>query len=66
MVKDLEIYQIMTYIWQIVPFKITLGIQMMNIMQDRSPETLQVMAEMEGQQEQIEDLKREIEELKEK
>ena len=29
--------------------------QMMNIMQDRSPETLQVMAEMEGQQEQIED-----------
>jgi len=29
--------------------------QVMNIMQDRSPETLQVMAEMEGEQEQIED-----------
>jgi hypothetical protein len=28
--------------------------QVMNIMQDRSPETLQVMAEMEGEQEQIE------------
>ena len=29
--------------------------QVMNIMQDRSPETLQVMAEMEGQEEQLND-----------
>ena len=29
--------------------------QVMNIMQDRSPETLQVMAEMEGQEEQLDD-----------
>jgi hypothetical protein len=29
--------------------------QVMNIMQDRSPETLQVMAEMENQEEQTED-----------
>ena len=29
--------------------------QMLNIMQDRSPETLKVMADMEGQQNQIQD-----------
>ena len=29
--------------------------QVMNIIQDRSPETLQVMAEMEGQEEQLND-----------